>query len=394
MSGRLSVVVGAQFGSEGKGAIAAHLSKLENNYYFNEDDERTVRETWVVRVGGPNAGHTVYGSCPGDGPGGVYACDNCDEHGHAWRLRQVPVGAVSNPHARLVIAAGSEVDFEVLLSEIRELDAAGYEVRSRLTVDASATVLTEAHKITEAVHRLSDRIGSTGKGIGAARASRIMRDVGIVGDFDGDFPLLIAHNTGEALQRGLRDRHAHVIIEGTQGYGLGLHTKYYPQVTSGDCRAIDFLAQAGISPWVDGLDSFRVYVVARVRPIRVAGNSGPLVDETTWDELGLPEERTTVTQKIRRVGEWDGDLVRSAVLANGGGGYDDLAGAVDNRVVVALTMADHLIPALAGSVDPVALGDGWMDLISMVDRVEKDAGAPVTLIGTGPTTVIDYEGPR
>lgn len=398
MSGRLSVVVGAQFGSEGKGAIAAHLSKPENNYYFNEDGEQTVRETWVVRVGGPNAGHTVYGRCPQGGPmswGKTISkdCPDCDAHGHPWRLRQVPVGAVSNPHARLVIAAGSEVDMEVLLREINELDRAGYEVRSRLTVDASATVLTEVHQDQERCAGLLGRLGSTGKGIGAARASRVWRDAGTVADFDGDFPILVAHGTGEALQRGLRDRHAHVIIEGTQGYGLGLHTKYYPHTTSGDCRAIDFLAQAGVSPWLDGLDSFRVYVVARVRPIRVAGNSGPLAGETTWDELNLPEERTTVTQKVRRVGDWDPDLVRSAVLANGGGGLNGLAGITDDRVVIALTMADHLIPALAGSTDPIG-AEGWTELLDMVDRVEKDAGAPVTLIGTGPTSIIDYEGPR
>lgn len=389
MSGRLSVVVGAQFGSEGKGAIAAHLTRPENNPWFDEDGRESVRPVVCVRVGGPNAGHTVYGNCPlaleVEATG--FKCPNCDSHGHPWRLRQIPVAAVSNPEAKLVIAAGSEVDLLVLMTEVRELNAAGYDVTPRLSVDASATLLTPRHQESERNFELSDKIGSTGKGIGAARADRIWRQAGIVADFDGDIPVTVVRETGQMLHRALVNG-AHVVIEGTQGYGLGLHTRYYPQVTSGDCRAVDFLAQAGISPWHRAIQAFEVYVVARVRPIRVAGNSGPLAEETTWDELGLPEERTTVTKKVRRVGEWDPDLVHAAVLANGGGDLVHMP--QDDHVVVALTMADHLIPELAGQTEmPSEVWPQWLDLIG---RVEKEAGARVAIVGTGPTTVIELGG--
>lgn len=384
MNGRLSVVVGAQFGSEGKGAIAAHLTRPETNPWFNEEGHESVRPVVCVRVGGPNAGHTVYGNCSlaleVEATG--FKCPDCDEHGHPWRLRQIPVAAVSNPEAKLVIAAGSEVDFEVMIREVRELDRAGYNVSTRLFVDASATVIGYHHVRAEERAELSDRIGSTGKGIGAARSDRIWRQAGIVADFESDIPVAVARETGQMLHRDLANG-AHVVIEGTQGYGLGLHTRYYPHTTSGDCRAIDFLAQAGISPWAPEDLSFKVYVVARVRPIRVAGNSGPLADETSWDELGLPEERTTVTKKVRRVGEWDPDLVHAAVLANGGGDIDNYY----TPVVVALTMADHVIPELAGRTE--IEGSLWPQWLELIGRVEKESGAHVAIVGTGPTTVID-----
>jgi adenylosuccinate synthase len=142
----LTVVVGAQFGSEGKGAIVGHLARS-----FGVHD-------CVIRVAGPNAGHTAY-----------------DDAGREWKLRAVPVGAVTNPHCELHIAAGSEVDLDVLASELNELDAAGHRATERLTVHPSATILTSEHRATEGAAGLIGRIGSTGKGIGAARADRIMR---------------------------------------------------------------------------------------------------------------------------------------------------------------------------------------------------------------------------
>src|SRR5690606_242933 len=66
----------------------------------------------------------------------------------------------------------------------------------------------------------------------------------------------------------------------------------------------------------------RVLLVARTYPIRVAGNSGPLKNELTWEELSRwigkqVVERTTVTNKIRRIGEWDEGLIDRAVTLNG-----------------------------------------------------------------------------
>lgn len=376
MGGRLTVVVGGQYGSEAKGAVTAFLA--------NEGTDEDRRNVHVVRVGGPNAGHTAY-AYDGDFEGGT-------DRDHApveWKLRQVPVGFV-NPDAQLYIGAGSEIDLPVLNQEIGQLDAAGHKVNDRLHIDRSATILTGTHKNTEADQDLVKRIGSTGKGIGAARADRVMRTAEIYGDNHAR-----SSNTAFQLQAALR-LGGHVIVEGTQGYGLGLHTDNYPQTTSGDCRAIDFLAQAGLSPWANYVDEFEVYVVFRTRPIRVAGNSGSLRNETTWDALGLPVERTTVTQKVRRVGEWDRDLAISALVANGH---------PSGHVKVALTMLDQVQPRLAG-LDHMPGGSWWCgetEWDAMGDLVEHDAyydlhelsedyqldllGLMPAIVGTGPTTM-------
>jgi adenylosuccinate synthase len=166
-----------------------------------------------------------------------------------------------------------------------------------------------------------------------------------------------------------------VIIEGTQGYGLGLHTGFYPQTTSSDCRAIDFLAMAGISPWQAGIN-IEVILVARVYPIRVAGNSGPLMAETTWAELGLPEERTTVTNNVRRVGAWDDELVFEAIEANGGGGFHP-------DVKLALTMLDHRFP---DNRDMPMLSE---DAVKYVEDLQDHLETFIEFVGTGPQTVVE-----
>jgi len=345
---KLSVVVGGQYGSEGKGAIAGHLTKPQH------------RPVVCVRIGGPNAGHTVLGNGP-EGPR------------TPWRLRTIPVAAVTNPGALLVIAAGSEIDLEVLNHEATLLEQYGYPVWERLYIDGQATMLEKHHIETETSVGIHGRIGSTGKGIGAARADRIMRTARIWDDHANDTGAQTA-NTSEILREALTEGD-HVVIEGTQGYGLGLHTGHYPQCTSNDARAIDFLAMAGINPWADWVGEFKIYLVARINPIRVAGNSGPLRDETTWEELGLEPELTTVTRKVRRVGMWDPELVRDAVLDNGG----------PKHVSICLTMLDHAVPEAANWTGP--LPELPLAAQKWIRTVERDCGAPVAMVGTGPDTV-------
>jgi adenylosuccinate synthase len=322
---------------------------------------------------------------------------------HPWKLRQVPVAAVTNSDARLVIAAGSEIDPEVLSAEVSALDAAGYQVSDRLLIDRNATIIEQRHRDIEARSGLVGRIGSTGKGIGAARADRIMREAVTAGQWFNE-----AHRGVREALPGLQESaiaetavllyrelahgtNVHVLIEGTQGYGLGLHTGHYPQTTSSDARAIDFLAMAGVNPWVldrfyetadQRGDRFDVWVVLRTHPIRVAGNSGQLDGETTWRDLGLPEERTTVTNNVRRVGQWDPQLAADAVRANGGGWW------TGSPVRVALTMVDHVIPAIAGRTD-LPEPETARQLDDLLTSVAGDCGVRPTLVGTGPTSVID-----
>lgn len=318
MSSKLKVIVGGQFGSEGKGSVAAALATRAGDNLL------------ALRVAGPNAGHCVIGRY---GESADMLCEPY-EGNWKWKLRCVPVAAVVNPDAELGLAAGSEIDFDVLRREVELLDRHGYGVGDRLTIDPAATVINQRHRAAESARALTDRIGSTGKGIGAARADRIWREALTVRDLDCKqrLDLRVARLGSDVWG------HDEVHIEGTQGYGLGLHTDYYPQVTSSDTRAIDFLAMAGISPWDREVEELEVWVALRTRPIRVAGNSGPLTAETSWEAEGLEPERTTVTNKIRRVGQWDPGLANAALDSNGRG----------PALRVALTMADQVWPQLSG----------------------------------------------
>lgn len=380
------VVVGGQFGSEAKGHVTAQLV-----------NQMTKAQLPVanIRVAGPNAGHTVY-----------------DQYGKSFAFRQLPVGAVLGDQENVVsvIAAGSEIDPPVLIDEINRVQAAGH--RLKLLVDINATIITSEHKVAEADGALVERLGSTAKGIGAARADRVWRTARRLKDlpdlindlesYDGDIEVTVGETA--TFLESIMEINAVIIIEGTQGYGLGVHTEHYPQTTSSDCRAIDFLAMAGINPWHAGVTGTTVVVTCRVYPIRVAGNSGKLKNETSWEDLGLAQERTTVTQKVRRVGDWDAELVRAAVLANGGGGYDpmqdDLTRGTRNHttpsVMLALTMADQKIPELYGFEECEGDCAGHPGITPEVSRkfeqlckqVQQDAGAPLMMVTTGPDTAV------
>lgn len=312
--GKLVCIVGGQFGSEAKGAVAAWLAAQETAPLI------------CCRVAGPNAGHTVV------------------HDDRTWRLRHLPTGLVTNPNATAVLAAGSEIDADVLSQERQDLAA-----WHRTYIDEQATLISSfAH---DEEKELMERIGSTGKGVGAARAARVMREANL---FGGDF------DSATFMQQHLLAGGT-VHVEGTQGFGLGLHAGYYPFCTSADCRAIDVLAQAGLSPWARYVTSLEVWVVFRTWPIRVAGNSGPLYLETSWASLGFPEEYTTVTNRVRRVGAWDTALARQALAANG---------APSPNLHVALTHADQ------------------------ADRPLHDyahsMGHEIELVGSGPT-IYDYK---
>ena len=120
--------------------------------------------------------------------------------------------------------------------------------------------------------------------------------------------------------RGQLNAGYRVIVEGTQGFGLSLlEGGFWPKATSRSTTAAGALAEAGLSP----IDVDDVTMVIRSYPIRVAGNSGPLVGETTWKDIAERagrdddlREYTTVTRRLRRVGHFDPVLVRRALAVN------------------------------------------------------------------------------
>lgn len=354
----IHTVVGGQFGSEAKGHVAAQLA----NHYQGRK-----QKTLLVRVGGSNAGHSAV-----------------DRDGRVWALRQIPAAAVIDPMAKLVIAQGSEIDMNVLTDEINQLDAANFNVSARLYVDPSATIIEQHHIDAETGSDLNARTGSTAKGIGAARADRIMRKAKTARDIEALTPFLM--DTATMIAGSFYDN-ATVIVEGTQGYGLGMHTANYPQTTSGDCRTVDLLQQIGFVP----LDPFRTravhtWLVMRTFPIRVAGNSGNLDGELTWSELTersggyIQPEKTTVTKKIRRVGEWDARLVQQAIAANGGN---------NDYMHPCLMFVDYLDPTLAGETNIEVLFDGAHRVAE--DEVlarAADIGQTFAMLGTGQATAM------
>ena len=186
-----------------------------------------------------------------------------------------------------------------------------------------ARVITAEHRDWEEKAGITKAIGSTGSGVGAAVLAAIARNavnLALPSPSAGENELLhpFTHDVAAYLDTVL-SRNGRVIIEGTQGFGLSLlDGGFWPQVTARYTTAAGALAEAGLSPRV--VDN--VTLVLRSYPIRVAGESGPLVGELTWDELGKRsgktglEEFTTVTQKLRRVGEFDPHLVRRAIAAN------------------------------------------------------------------------------
>lgn len=345
MSGKLIVVVGGQFGSEAKGHVTEYLAR-------KADPKHGLMS---IRVAGSNAGHTVY-----------------DDNGNRLALRHVPVGVVLE-RGQLALAAGSEIDPEVLEAEIHHLEGLGHSVRSRLLIDPQATVITPDHQAAETYITT----GTTGKGIGAARAARLLRQADTVASYDGMWlgtETNVATEAKQVLHEG-----GTVIIEGTQGFGLGLHAGWYPHSTSSDCRATDFLAMAGLSPWASYVRDFEVWVVYRVHPIRIAGNSGPLYGETTWDELRIKPEFTTVTKKMRRVGLWDEDLAQRAFIANGG---------PSPYVYTALMFLDYAFPELKGRSTVEAVPRGAT--MSWLKALAKGTGIDhFSLLGTGPFSMIN-----
>jgi adenylosuccinate synthase len=336
--GRLvDVVVGGQFGSEGKGHIASYLSR-----------EYDV----LVRVGGPNAGHKVYLE---EGP---------------YVHHQLPSGTLRNSAAKLVIAPGTVLNPDLLLKEVRECKVD----HERLSIDPQAMIITRKDQNAEV--GLTKRISSTGQGVGVATARRILdrgKEVRLARDTKELLPFV--RDTWEVLEQSYK-RGARVLLEGTQGTGLSLYHGIYPFVTSRDTTVGGCLSEAGISP----SRVRKVIVVCRTYPIRVqnpeGGTSGPLSQELTWEEMSrrskipLPElktsERTSTTNRERRIGEFDWALLRKTSALNG-------------PTDIALTFTDYLDPINKEARRYEQLSE---DTIRFIEEVERVSAAPVSLIST------------
>lgn len=280
----VTVVVGGQYGSEGKGKVAHYLAKEMN-------------ASVAIRCGGSNSGHTVI-----------------DPNGNPIIFRQLPTASIL-PDIICVLCAGSYIDPQVLLSEI---ETAGL-TPARLYIDPNAVIITPAMRELEAKSGLIGSIASTGSGTGEAVIHRIRRRRDLA--FGKDVPELRPYisDTKAFLRKELL-KNRRIILEGTQGFGLSLlHSKHYPYVTSRDTTAAGFIAEAGLSPF----DVDDIVLTIRAFPIRVGGSSGPLEFETSWGTIARESgsdsyfsETTSVTKNLRRVGRFDPDIVNLSIQSN------------------------------------------------------------------------------
>ena len=345
-AGWVDVIVGGQYGSEGKGQIAAYLA---SDYDL------------LVRVGGPNAGHKVF------------------ERPVPYTHHQLPSGTRRTDRPRLLIGPGAVLNVGNLLKEISEcgVDA------DRLKIDRAAMIITEEDIETES--DLVKGIGSTGQGVGAATSRRIMQR-NLRTKLAKDVPDLIPFmcDSLEVLQDTF-SANGRVCLEGTQGTGLSLYHGDYPYVTSRDTTVSGCLAEAGIPPG----KVRRVVMVCRTYPIRVespdGGTSGPMSQEISLELIsersGIPleelerTERTSTTDRERRIGEFDWHLLRKASLLN-------------RPTDIALTFSDYLT---IKNRDAKRFEQLHPDTINFIQEIERVSGARVSLIATGfnPRSIID-----
>lgn len=331
----VDVLVGLQFGSEGKGKIAAMLA---NEYAAS------------VRVGAPNAGHTII------------------HDGASYKMRSIPCAWV-NPKCKLYVGPGGLINLDVLGRELKDL--VDYNIMGRLRIDVNAGIVTHEDIRTEEETKMYEGIGSTCEGIGVAMARKLLRR-------DGGAPT--AQNVKElqpfltsvaAELNDLVDNGETILLEGTQGFGLSLNHAYYPYVTSRDVLASSILSECGLAPST----CRRVIGVMRTYPIRVHGNSGPMgAEELTWEQVAKESgydaliERTTVTGRVRRVSRINWDMLDAAIDCN-------------RPTEIALMFADYINAEDRGKSQ-------WSELSpktqNFVREAESRLGVPITMISTGP----------
>lgn len=269
----IDLVIGGQYGSEGKGSVVLWLT-ARNKYDL------------VIRTGGSQAGHTM-----------VYK-------GKQYKMRMIP--CAWHTGTRMAISKQAVVNEEVFINEVEIVsDALGIKLEQvPIRIHPLATLLDSGCAVAEKNHSLDKRIGSTLEGVGEARSRRILRSASIV--CQSEQLRYWVQDYDDVLFNPL----SKILIESTQGWGLSLFGKHYPFATSADLNPYSILADAGI-PF--GLHKVNVIGVLRTFPIRVGGNSGELMKETTWEELReaygehIPDEYTTVTKRKRRIGlfEWE-----------------------------------------------------------------------------------------
>ncbi len=426
--GRNVVVVGTQWGDEGKGKVVDWL---------------TDHAQGVVRFqGGHNAGHTLV------------------IKGVKTALQLIPSGVMREGVA-CYVGNGVVVDPAHLLSEIERLEKIGVEVRSRLFVSEACPLILPFHvevdRAREALRETSGagKIGTTGKGIGPAYEDKVARRALRVQDLRHPerfkqklTTLLELHNEAlsghlrssaiqvsavldRALELGerlapmfadvgyrLHQQHqagANLLFEGAQGTLLDIDHGTYPYVTSSNCVAGNAAAGAGIGP------QMLHYILGITKAYTTRVGSGPFPTELAIDEAGsvghhfstVGQERGTVTGRARRCGWLDASALKRSMIINGVSGMcitklDVLDGLPEIRVCVGYHLGGKPIDILPLDADDVAACEpvyetlpGWTETTAgltnweqlpanakrYLERIEALTGTPIDMVSTGPDRV-------
>ncbi len=411
------VVVGSQWGDEGKGKIVDWLSEQADI---------------VVRFqGGHNAGHTL-------------VIDSI-----TYKLSLLPSGVVRGGKLS-VIGNGVVIDPQALLDEIGTLKKQGVTVTpDNLRIAENAPLILPLHRELEAIREDSSaRIGTTKRGIGPAyedkvgrRAIRFM-DLADLPALAPKIDRLLAHHN--ALRRGhglaeinpkqvydylagiapkvlpymdsvwslldaKRREGKRILFEGAQGALLDIDHGTYPYVTSSNTVAAQAATGAGLGP--NAID----YVLGICKAYTTRVGEGPFPTDQMHNETGkLLGERGrefgTVTGRARRCGWFDAVLVRQTVRTSGIDGIaltklDILDGfkevkvcvgyKLDGRVIDYLPANEHaqaqaepIYESVQGWQEPTARARSWAQLpaqaIKYVRRIEELIGCPVSLLSTSP----------
>ncbi len=330
--GRNVVVVGTQWGDEGKGKLVDWLTESTQG---------------VVRFqGGHNAGHTLV------------------INGVKTALNLIPSG-IMRPGVKCYIGNGVVLDVTHLLKEIAGLEAAGVDVRSRLRVSEACPLILPFHAALDAAREArrgsggTEKIGTTGKGIGPAYEDKIARRALRVQDLKHPErfaeklkELLSLHNHvlttylnapalafepiyDEAMQQAeaikplmadvSRELNAaylaggNLLFEGAQGTLLDVDHGTYPFVTSSNCVAGNAAAGSGVGP------NLLHYVLGITKAYCTRVGGGPFPTELEWEKEGTPghhmstvgAERGVVTGRYRRCGWFDAALLKRSAQVNG-----------------------------------------------------------------------------
>ena len=419
--GRNVVILGSQWGDEGKGKIV---------------DLLTDKASLVARFqGGHNAGHTLV------------------IDGIKTALHLVPSG-ILREHVTCVIGNGVVVSPDALLKEIRMLEKRGVLVRDRLKVSGSCPLILSYHvalDIAREAVRGNAKIGTTGRGIGPAYEDKVARRALRLGDLANmdvfaeklrevleyhnfaltqfyktdavDFDKTLAEAKEWAAEllpmkadvtkilHDARDAGEHILFEGAQGSLLDVDHGTYPYVTSSNTTAGGAATGTGFGPLY--LD----YVLGITKAYTTRVGSGPFPTELDC-EIGqyLGEkghEFGTTTGRSRRCGWFDAVALRQAVRVNSISGIcltklDVLDGLDEVKICVGYVHADGSdagIPMHSDdfkNITPVYESmPGWSDVTvgaqhladlpqaarDYITRIEELTGAPVDVVSTGPDRV-------